>query len=93
MRAGQIYLFPEAIRLAVSLERDTAQWRFSQYGAEHPTLGNLRAHSAYIVQLTTKVGDDTIEWEPNFIERQIIWNALSATRTRLLRAKLDKVLP
>jgi hypothetical protein len=91
LRTFHIFLFPYAIRLAVSVERDTAEWKFGKYEAEHPRIGTIWiGNEAY--GLKVKLGCDT-EWRPNWIERRIIWDAVDRALSRSIQRHLDKTLP
>jgi hypothetical protein len=86
--------FPDASRLAVSLERDTNEWRFTDGSAEHQSIGTIRApDSAWSLHMPLKLGNDAIDWRPGYIERRIIWNALMDARSRVIHAHLDRALP
>jgi hypothetical protein len=41
-------------------------------------------------QRRVKLGNDSIEWRPGWIERRIIYDA--AMRVRIIRERLDQVL-
>jgi hypothetical protein len=94
MRTFHIPAFPHATRLAFSLERDTAEWRFTESQAEHQTIGSIRlaagCHGLYVL---VRSANDLLGWEPNFIEQRIIWDAATNARARVIRAQLEKVLP
>jgi hypothetical protein len=94
-RMLQSYATPQAVRLARSLAQDTGGWRFAENEqAEHQTIGSLRLSSSPGgVWLILNVGNDRLWWHPNFIDRQRIWNAATAARARVIRARLDDVLP
>ena len=47
LRTFHVFLFPNAIRLAVSLERDTAEWTFRKDQAEHPKIGTSGPGTAH----------------------------------------------
>ena len=81
MRRLHIFAFPNAIRLAVSLERDAAQWTFSRYEAKHPTIGTisyLTGPSGLHVEFPNGARveypgiQDMVRWDPNWIERRIL---------------------
>lgn len=94
MRTFNVLLYPDAIRLAVSLERDTAEWRFSKSQAAHQQIGTVWVGSSvFSVHLDITQGNDTIEWRPGWIERRIIYNAEKQARARTIHEHLDKVLP
>jgi hypothetical protein len=94
LRSHSIIAFPEAIRMAVSLERDTAEWRFTKHEAEHQQIGAAWiANGAGGIHVDVKLGNDTLEWKPNWIERRVIYDAAMLARARVIREQLDKVLP
>jgi hypothetical protein len=94
MRSLHVLAFPDAIRLAVSLERDVAEWRFSNRQAEHQQIGDVWiANGPFGTHVDVKLGNDKITWKPNFIERRIIYDAALHARARTIHAQLDKVLP
>lgn len=85
LRTFHLFLFPNAIRLAVSLERDTAEWTYRKYQAEHPKIGTIWiGNCAYGINVKIIAGDETLEWKPNWIERRIIrdaWTVRSVGRS------------
>jgi hypothetical protein len=94
MRQFNVFLYPDAIRLAVSLERDTSSWRFTQHQAENQQIGAIWiSNGAFGVHVDIKLGNDTIEWRPGWIEQQIIYSAEKQARACVIHEHLDKVLP
>jgi hypothetical protein len=94
MRTFNVFIYPEAIRLAVSLEGDTAGWRFTQRQAEHQQIGAIWiGNGVFGVHVDVKLGNDTIEWRPGWLERRIIHDAERQARARTIHEQLDKVLP
>jgi hypothetical protein len=86
--------FPAAARVALSLERDTADWRFSDSGAQHQGIGEIRAaYGPRSLHVLVEFGTDRLDWEPNFLERRLLWNALRAARARLIHEQLAVALP
>jgi hypothetical protein len=92
MRTCRIYAFPEAIRLAVSLERDAAQWQTDTHKWTHPIIGRLYYPDTVGI-LHLKIGDTAVEWKPNWIERRIICNAARQVVRRDIHRHLNKTLP
>ena len=43
--------------------------------------------------MIVKVNNDTIGWQPNFVEQRIIWDAAIEARMRVIHQQLDKALP
>jgi hypothetical protein len=74
-------LFETAWLVAESIYRHPDEWAV-KYGhlLEHPRLGELRAYSVRGLELDG--------WEPNFIERRIIWDAIEWRRRQLIRKAL-----
>ena len=94
MREFNVYLYPDAIRLAISLQQNTDSWRFDEHWASHNTIGKIWiANGASYIRLKMPSGNDTIEWKPGWIERRIIYNAQKQACAKAIHQKLDKVLP
>jgi hypothetical protein len=90
MRTLCIFLFPEAIRLAVSLERDTGEWTFATYCIKHPKIGAVKYPDSISI-LNVEIGE--MVWHPNWIERRIIYNACRAAERRHVNQHLHRTLP
>jgi hypothetical protein len=91
LRTFHIFLFPDAIRLAVSLERDTAEWEFGNYEVRHPKIGTVWiGHD--VLGIRVKI-DEVTEWRPNWIERRIIWQAVNLAINRRIHEHLHRTLP
>jgi hypothetical protein len=90
MRTFNIYVFPEAIRIAVSLERNTSEWTFGRDGIEHPRIGELRTGGRLYLLIDFRTGQ---RWDPNWIERRIILDAIEHVTARRAHEHLERTLP
>jgi hypothetical protein len=90
MRTFNIYVFPEAIRIAVSLERNTNEWTFGSNGIEHPRIRELRTGGRLYLLIDMRTGQ---RWDPNWIERRIILDAIEHVTARRAREHLERTLP
>jgi hypothetical protein len=95
MRRGQIYLFPTAIRLALSLETQEDEWQLDGDKQLHPSIGKVWLVSERMVriELPNTNQSKNVVWEPGWIERRIIRDAATGLKTRRLAALLDRSLP
>jgi len=85
LRAINAPVYLEARMVAALIYQRPAEWQTETYAMVHPKVGKLRATiAARSVELSGPFG----EWEPNFIERQIIWDAVVWYRTHYTKAKL-----
>jgi hypothetical protein len=93
LRTFHIFAFPNAIRIAVSLERDGAEWELGTSYLKHPKIGSIRMGSVHSVCVHLDGKQPSLIWEPNFIERRIIWDAVQAWMAHRIDAHLDRTLP
>jgi hypothetical protein len=92
LRTFRIFAYPNAIRLAVSLERDTAQWEVTSSYLTHPEIGSVKVGS--VDSVCVHLDDNSrIIWIPNWIERRIIHDAVKQAIHRRINCHLDRTLP
>lgn len=92
LRTFRIFAFPDAIRIAVSLERDTDEWEFTANYANHPQIGSISI--GYVGSVCVHLDkQSTLIWQPNFIERRIIYDAIQRVEQRRIHTHFAKVLP
>ena len=87
LRAINAPVYEEARMIAASLYQHPEQWKADTYCLEHPTLGLLRT-SVWVgsVELSGPFG----HWEPNRIEKRIIWDAVQWYRRGYIKSLLRK---
>jgi hypothetical protein len=93
LRTFHIFAFPNAIRIAVSLERDGGEWELGNSYIKHPKIGLVRIDGVHSVRLHLDDKQPALIWEPNFIERRIIWDAAQAWMAHRIDAHLSASLP
>jgi hypothetical protein len=83
-------VFEEARMVAALLYQHPEQWTVTSYGMEHPQVGKLHSvtHVAGL-HITGPFGD----WQPNFIERRIIWNAVHWHQRAHIKRLLRQSMP
>jgi hypothetical protein len=96
MRVCRIYAYPNAIRIAISLEHDAGEWHLDHHSLVHPKIGTLdwlsgRAEPLFITFRLP--GDCRASYKPKWIERRILANAINAHLAMRLDAHLDRHLP
>jgi hypothetical protein len=79
-------LFATAWGVAELIERFPEQFTATDYHLKHPTLGDIRTGSVNSVRISGAHG----EWEPNFFERRIIWDAVVRHQQRAIRSALRR---
>ena len=95
MRTCRIYLFPTAIRLALSLETQADEWMLDDDKLSHPHIGRvwLITSGRTLVRLPDTNQSRAQDWRPNWIEHRIIRNAANALIWQRRAEQLDRVLP
>ena len=89
MRNCRIYIYPTAIRIALSLQRSPEQWSLEHRGLKHPTIGTLE----WIGGSITLTLPDRQAWKPSWIERRILAEAVEGWLRQRREAHLDPHLP
>jgi hypothetical protein len=95
MRRGHIYLFPMAIRLALSMETQGDEWELDDTRLQHPSIGVVWLVTDRLLQVQLKSTNQSknVTWRPNWIERRIIRDAAEGLIDRRRVAQLDRSLP
>jgi hypothetical protein len=91
MRHFHIFLYPDAIKLAMSLESDPAWQTYTAHSVVHPTIGRIEFHDC--PSLLHLGINQHIDWKPNWIERRIIADSAQVMVRRMIREHLDRILP
>jgi hypothetical protein len=87
LRAVNAPVYEEARMIAALIYQHPEEWKASSYGMEHPKAGSMRsAYGASSIELDGPYG----RWEPNAIERLIIWNAVYWYRHTYVKSLLRK---
>jgi hypothetical protein len=87
LRAVNAPVYQEARMVAALIYQHPEEWKASSYTMEHTKVGSLRsAISAASIELHGPYGN----WEPNAIERLIIWNAVQWYRHTYVKSLLRK---
>jgi len=89
-------IYPLSSRIAYSLVNKPDEWHLDDADASHPTIGKIRGGQdafSIRVQLPDTNQSRNQTWRPNWIERRIIYDALSHLIGSRRKAKLDQTLP
>jgi hypothetical protein len=82
-------LFPTAVGIAVSITCHPEQWSSDGYHINHPDIGRIWiGNAAYGIRVETAFG----KWQPNFIERRIIREAVDWRIGAYIRDRLEVAL-
>src|SRR5690349_5121824 len=85
IRGFQLPLYPTAVGIAILVVERPEQWSSDPYHLSHPDIGSIWiANAAYGLHIETDIG----KWEPNFIERRIIREAVDWRIGRYVRERL-----
>lgn len=85
IRRANIPVFRVAVGIAIMIVEHPEQWSFDKYHMWHPDIGSIwTGNGAYGVYVETEMG----KWQPNFIERRIIREAVDWRISRYLRDRL-----
>lgn len=80
-------VFPEARMVAALMYQHPEQWKADSYGMEHSKVGRMRLGYRSI-EISGPFGS----WEPNTIERRILWEAIKWYRAAYIKSLLVKAL-
>lgn len=86
LRAINAPVYEEARMIAGLIYQHPEQWKVDSYGMEHPKVGRMRTAYSSGVELDGRYGN----WEPNAIERHIIWKAVRWYRNTYIKSLLRK---
>jgi hypothetical protein len=79
-------LFPTAVGIAVSITSHPEQWSSDGYQIAHSDIGRIWiGNAAYGIRVETAFG----KWQPNWIERRIIREAVDWRIGRYIRDRLE----
>ena len=82
-------VYEEARRLADLIYQHPEQWKLSSYTMTHPKIGDIWSIGALGLHVE---GRGFGRWDPNFIERRIIYNAIAWYRRVYIKGLLTQVL-
>jgi hypothetical protein len=86
LRAVNAPVYEEARMIAGLIYQHPEQWKVDSYGMEHPKVGRMRTAYSSGIELDGRYGN----WEPNAIERLIIWRAVRWYRHAYVKSLLRK---
>ena len=81
----EIPFWLEAQIIAASIHRSPEEWEVSRSSMKHPALGEINTYSSISVEI---FGHRFGRWQPNAIERRIIWNAIEWRQRSAIRKAL-----
>ena len=96
MRTMRVYLFPIAIRIAYSLEREPEEWHLDVTELKHPTIGTIKfMNTAWDIRVDLPATNHMTgqRWKPSYIERRIICDAVNGLVRDRQMSLLDRTLP
>jgi hypothetical protein len=78
-----VQVYGTASMIAAMLRQSPQEWTVkAPYTLTHPALGEIRGSGPKSLSVTGPFG----EWEPDFIERRIIWDAMVWYRSEYIRS-------
>jgi hypothetical protein len=84
-------VYPEARRVATLVYQHPGQWKAYEHKLEHPKIGEIWCGLGCNRSLHVE-GKAFGRWDPNYIERRIIYNAVSWYRRVYIKHLLTQVL-